>query len=180
MAEREEGDKSGSPSTMPDSVELLDLLKQAVQEVFTTMVFNFCEAVVRSGGDGPVVEVEGSDGGRERIAVDCEALVDFHGELDGSVVLRCSTEGAMDIARGLLMMDEGEALEMEEVADALGECANMVTGSLKTKGLDPHGEFLMGTPRVMDSPGERAGHHRGSLAYRLTQGLISVEIWIAD
>jgi len=165
---------------VPDADGLLELLKESVQEVFTTMVFNFCEAAVRDSSDEGELVVENGSGETERVRVDTEAAVDFSGEINGAVVLRCTADGAMDIARGLLMMDAGDALEMEEVADALGECANMMAGSLKTKGLDPHGDFHISVPRVSGPESERDGTQRGSLAYRLEQGLISVEIRMDD
>ena len=165
---------------LPGKSELLDVLKESVQEVFTSMVFTFQEATVRkvAGSEGADLELVVEDDDEEIVHIQTEARVNFKGEIDGCVVLRCCAQGAMDIARGLLMMDESEAIELEEVADALGECANMVTGSVKTKALDPLGEFHMSTPEVIQAVAEIQGDPCGTLAYRLTQGLVSLEIWV--
>lgn len=163
-----------------EAAHLLDVLKESVSEVFNSLVFTFEEAAVKTveEPEGRRVEVTCETNGTEALHVETEARVDFEGLVNGCVVLRCSAEGAFDIARGLLMMDESEALEVEEVADALGECANMVTGSLKTKALDPKGEFHMSTPTVSNEPRVPVGDPSGSLAYRLSQGLVAVEIWV--
>lgn len=165
---------------IPGKSELLDVLKESVQEVFTSMVFTFQEATVRQvlGSDGADLEVIGGAEKEELVHIQTEARVSFKGEIDGCVVLRCCAQGAMDIARGLLMMDESEAIELEEVADALGECANMVTGTVKTKALDPLGDFHMSTPEVIQSVAAIQGDQCGTLAYRLTQGIVSLEIWV--
>jgi CheY-specific phosphatase CheX len=92
------------------------------------------------------------------------------------VVLRCSVDSADSIARGLLMMDDSEVLELAAVTDALGECANMLAGSLKTKALDPVGSFQLGLPDFSDpGPGEEM---EGALVYRVAQGVMSVEVWL--
>lgn len=167
-------------SCLPEGVDLVEILKDSVQEVFTMMVSNFHETAVVSPETENEVQVRDDSGKPERVSLDTEASVEFHGEINGCVALRCSAAGAMDIARGFLMTDDGETLEVEEVTDALAECANMVTGVLKTKGLDPHGEFEMGLPQVSQPTADHSGEHRGILAYRLAEGLISVEIWIED
>lgn len=166
--------------------ELLGALQDAMQDVFTTMVFTICEAAVHRASDADPrerqagIEVESTDGEAVFAHFDIDAEVEFHGDLEGWVVLRCSAEGAMDIARGLLMLEEGEALDVAEAADAIGECANMVTGVVKTKMLDPRGEFTIGCPKINISEGGRSGVRAGTLAYRLSRGVVAVEIWLAD
>jgi CheY-specific phosphatase CheX len=170
-------------SQTPTDMDLVEVLKDAVQEVFCMMVSNFCETTIVSEPEDGALGVEGEFGTPERVEITREASVKFHGgdgEIEGSVLLRCSTEGALDIARGFLMTDEGAALEVEEINDALGECANMVTGVVKTQALDPRGSFEMGIPEVSEHSRARQGEHLGSLAYRLTEGMISVEVWVKD
>lgn len=105
-----------------------------------------------------------------------QVSIGFEGDASGRVVLRCSVETADCIARGLLLVDESEALELEAVTDALGECANMLAGSLKTKALDPVGSFQLGLPDFSDP--RPSGAMEGVLVYRVAQGLMSVEVWL--
>ncbi len=86
----------------------------------------------------------------------------------------------MDIARGLLMVGEGESLDLEDVIDALGECANMVSGALKCKALDPFGEYTLGTPRIDNNITHDLPEHAGSLVYRLSQGAAAIAVWLSD
>ncbi len=144
------------------------------------MVSTLQEATVRRQIGLDSIEIEGEDGAPQQLCMDIEATVEFQGTLVGAVVLRCTTEGAQDIARSFLMLEEGDPLEEDEMADALGECANMVAGTLKTKGLDPHGEFQLGIPQLKKNETPPVGRHRGVLAYRLTQGVIALEIWLDD
>ena len=177
--------KGDGPLVLRDE-ELLSALQDAMQEVFTTMVFTICESAVhdmegrdpRSRDQG--IAVEGPEGDKVFTRFDIDAEVDFTGELDGWVILRCSAEGAMDIARGLLMLEEGEALDVAEAADAIGECANMVTGVVKTKMLDPAGQFEISCPKININDPAKVGTRTETLAYKLAHGVVAVEIWIAD
>ena len=69
-------------------------------------------------------------------------------------------------------------VELEEIKDAIGECANMVGGLLKSKALDPHGQYSLAVPvvetRVDRDELERLGH----LVYQLSEGRMAVEIWL--
>ena len=166
--------------------QLLAALQDAMQEVFTTMVFTICESAVHKADDADPrrredgIAVAGPDGDAVYTKFDIDAEVEFRGDLNGWVVLRCSAQGAMDIARGLLMLEEGDALDVAEAADAIGECANMVTGVVKTKMLDPQGDFEIGCPKINLDQGERPAVRAGTLAYHLERGVVAVEIWIYE
>ena len=154
---------------------LVDVLKDSVEEVFASFVLMFRTVSIESGmnitGDGP-----GEPPTDE--SVHTEAIVHFTGDQAGAVVLRCSTQGALVISRALLMLREDDEREEEEIADALGECANMVTGVLKTKALDPVGSFHLGLPEIRPavSSAEHADHSQ--LIYELSGGLFKAEIWL--
>lgn len=151
--------------------ELLVHLEAAVDNVFTTMLSTVCELVESNSGAAVAVD-------DARLAnVSIEAIVEFEGPAVGAVVLRCSPEGAADIARGLLMLGAGDTIELSEVHDALGECANMVTGALKTSALDPHGAFRLAVPRIDTQVSVQHPHQAGRLVYELAQGSAAVEIW---
>ena len=161
-------DSKPDSSTLPSRDDLLATLKEAIDAVFSSMFISIRE---ESSGSGRMPSTDPT--------VDIEVSVDFTGALNGCVVLRCSGQGAEDIARGLLMMEEGDVLELEDVKDALGECGNMVTGHVKSKALDPISNFAMGIPLVR-GPGEGLTEPRneGSLVYKLTRGVMSAELWV--
>jgi len=160
-----------STQAVPEDAQLLAALERAVDEVFTSMVCAF-EALAENGS--PVGSVTRA-GARE--CFDREAVVEFRGAISGQVVLRCTAAGAHDIARGLLMLDGETALAIDEVNDALKECANMVTGRVKTQVLDPLGAFELSIPFMQDAGAHCDGPACGSLIYRLQEGLLSVELW---
>lgn len=165
-----EGARAGSLVRCDE--ELLAHLEQAVDEVFGTMLSNVCELVgcTRTPADGKP----------EAHNFALEAVVGFSGPAKGAVILRCTHEGAYDIARGLLMLGAGDTVEIAEVRDALGECANMVTGALKTRALDPHGDFRISLPRIDTKVDVGMPVACGQIVYRLAQGCAAVEIWIDD
>jgi CheY-specific phosphatase CheX len=159
-------------SGLPSQEELVQILASSVEEVFDAMFINISAGL---NADDQAQPDPNSPGCQAEHGVDFEVVVCFTGALDGAVVLRCSNQGAEDIARGLLMMEEGD-LELDEVKDALGECANMVTGSLKAKALDPVSDFKMGTPEVFESGLE--SRLNSNMIFQLTNGVMSAELWI--
>ena len=168
---------SNEVSNLPSEDELLETLRECVQEVFAMMMATIDEAVVHSSDEKSVAE--NAAGEIETEATDVEAVVSFHGQIDGFVVLRCTALGAVDVARTLLMMEDGETLQLEEITDALGECVNMIAGSLKTKALDPVADFQLGLPTAARVPKNEAEYRCGSLAYKLSEGLFAAELWLA-
>lgn len=165
-----EGARAGTLAQCDD--ELLAHLERAVDEVFGTMLSHVVELV------GPTRAAADERGLAPNFAL--EAVVGFSGPAKGAVILRCTHEGAYDIARGLLMLGAGDTVEIAEVRDALGECANMVTGALKTRALDPHGEFRISLPTIDTKVDSGMPVACGRLVYRLAQGCAAVEIWIED
>ena len=107
------------------------------------------------------------------------ARVAFRGPRSGAVLLHCSRQGAEEIARGLLRLERGESLARAEVEDALGECANLIAGSLKTRVLEDCGVFALDLPAVRSV---RAGADESGpeLVFRTGDGWAAVSIWTAD
>jgi len=159
---------------------LMKTLQSCVDEVFSMMVSSFKEAAVKSVEVVPPRDETKirfrEDKATEAVDVDKQVSIGFEGDASGRVVLRCSVDSADSIARGLLMMDDSEVLELAAVTDALGECANMLAGSLKTKALDPVGSFHLGLPDFSDP--RPNGEMEGALVYRVAQGVMSVEVWL--
>jgi CheY-specific phosphatase CheX len=160
-------------------VELLEHLEIAVRDVFTTMCPAMSE-LVASAERVSAADVALPPSNVSPVSnVSIEAVVEFSGAATGAVVLRCTPEAAADITRGLLMLGAGETVELAEVRDALGECANMVTGALKTRAFDPHGTFRLSVPKLdtlVDLPESR---RCGRLVFQVSEGSAAIEIWLA-
>ncbi len=176
--------ESAAPSAagaLPSDAELLGHLERAVDEVFATMI-GTCERRARVDGGELIERSNGAelelllDGGA-LLRVDREAVVEFRGALDGRVAIRANAACATAIARGLLMSDEQDSLALEDVNDALKECANMLTGWLKSKALDPLGAFSMSAPFIKDAPRELVGAPAGTLVYSTRGGEFAIELW---
>jgi CheY-specific phosphatase CheX len=168
-------DLSGAGGSLPAVAEdeLLAALRSAMQSVFETMVD------LQAAGRGlvPVSDLDPALGA----TLELGAEVAFSGPVNGWILLRSSAEGARDIARGLLTLDEDCEVAADDAADALGECANMVTGMVKTSMLDPRGHATISCPLLhVGAPAQRSAHQAGSLAYRLTKGLVAAELWLAS
>jgi CheY-specific phosphatase CheX len=156
--------------------EILDHVKDAVEDVFTTML-DTVAVLVEQGGCKHDNAAKVED---DFLEVDIEALVEFHGAIAGSVILRASTRGAADITRKLLMMEADETADLEDIKDAMGECANMVTGALKTRAFDPSGNFTLTVPVVNSKVRVEHQYPAGALTYKLSDGDVAVEVWLSE
>ncbi len=159
--------------------KILDHVKCSVEEVFETMLNTVAVLVDRGECEhtNDAIQAE-EDAFTAPVAI--EALVSFHGSINGSVILRASTRGAADITRRMLMMDEDEIAEIEEIRDAMGECANMVTGALKTRALDPAGCFELTIPVIDTKVNVEYENPAGRLAFKLADGGVAVEVWLEE
>jgi CheY-specific phosphatase CheX len=175
----------GSPKPAMNKLNherLLVTLKTCVDDVFALMVSSFNNATMRAlefahPRDESNIRFHENGSEPQSAAVHKQVVIGFDGDAKGHVVLRCSLETANSITRGLLMMDESEELELSAINDALGECANMLAGSLKTKALDPVGNFQLGLPDFGEPKPE--GEMEGGLVYKVAEGVMSVEVWLS-
>ncbi len=182
MAERSEPLAQSAP-TLPSDRELVDHLERAVAEVFATMIGE-CERIARLDGALPGeatreegrVELDLHAGASAAMSVEREAVVEFRGPLDGRLSLRTGEQCASAIARGLLMSAPDDPLAREDVEDALKECANMLTGWIKSQALDPVGSFSMSVPFIGAGQRELVGPPLGALVYRTSGGLFALEL----
>ncbi|MBK7641982.1 MAG: chemotaxis protein CheX [Planctomycetes bacterium] len=158
--------------------EMVAHLQSAVEDVFQTMLNTMITLIDAGCAEGAPRAALPSGG--EPARVQFEAVVPFSGPRNGAVVLQCTAEGAMDIARGLLMLEAGCSVPLEEVQDAIGECANMVSGSLKTRALDPYGVFHLGVPQFGTSSADASRRSAGQLAFRMSEGCAAVEVWMEE
>lgn len=158
------------------SEELLGHLQASVEDVFQTML-NTLVTVVEPASGEPRAALPAT---LEPERVHVEAKVEISGPQNGALLLQCSAEGAMDIARGLLMLEAGTTVSLDEVKDAIGECANLVTGALKTRAFDPHGTFRLGVPQIATRSTRDRQPDVGQLVFRMSEGCVSVEIWLDE
>lgn len=151
--------------------KILDQMHESVEEVFVTMLSTVAVLIEGDSVEGSVDETD---------KVDIEAVCEFTGDPSGAIVLRATTAVATGLARRLLMMEQDDLVGLEEVEDALGECANMVAGSLKTRALDPVGEYELGTPVIATKIHTEHPHRFGRQVFELSEGSIAVEIWLSE
>ncbi len=168
-------DSRVDPVTGLSSADLLEILHESADEVFSTMI-GLVGVLLDQTLEGESISL--TESSAEEIVY--EAVVGFSGLRTGAVILKAGHGGALDIARGLLMLAEDEEVEAEEIEDALGECANMLSGSLKRKALDPTGGFHLGTPQIGQTVAVEHDTQLGGLVYELSQGCISVEVWMDE
>ena len=104
---------------MIEQLCLNDTVLAAVEEVFSTMIF---------------MEVkESAEQQREIEGDNILGLITFKGDLEGCLGIHCHLSCAKAIAQNMLGMDESEELAKAEICDSIGEVANMVMGSVKTR-----------------------------------------------
>ncbi len=77
------------------------------------------------------------------------AVVSITGAWQGHVIIECSARAARMVAAALLALPEDEASE-DDVADAVGELANMIGGNVKSLVASPSALSL---PHVVTQPG---------------------------
>ncbi len=155
----------------PRRSEIVGALKASVNDVFSSVMISFKEAV-RTQAPGSATSPPS-----DAMELHSCTSIKIEGELEATVILRCDASGASDIAHDLLMLGPDETLAVDEIDDALGECANLIVGKVKTDLLDPIGTFRLGLPQKIDTtlpqPWKPAGHQ----LYRLKEGVISIELW---
>ena len=101
------------------SVDYADLLIASTCEVFETM--SFLEVTPLS----PVTQTG------EIVGVSVSAMISLAGEISGVLFIHCADDFARECAEQI--SGEGEAVSPAQLADTVGELANMVAGSLKRK-----------------------------------------------
>jgi chemotaxis protein CheX len=109
----------------------LPILELAVEEVFEIMV-------------GSRVKPAGQSAARPN--GEFTAMVGLAGSLCGVLTVRCDAEAARQIAKSML----GDTADSEQqVADALGEICNMITGNFKNKLAGTDERCLLSVPTVI-------------------------------
>jgi chemotaxis protein CheX len=104
---------------MLEQLTLQDTVLDAAREVFETMIFMDIET---SSDACPSITGESLLGS-----------ITFKGDLEGCLAVCVSQSCADRIAKNMLGMEADESLTIEEACDAIGEVANMVMGSIKSR-----------------------------------------------
>jgi len=123
---------------------MLAVARESAREAFETMAF----MPVECGEDKPVTD--------EFPVGALSSTVGLSGDgVCGAVSLIFSNEMAAGVFRSMMMMEDGAAVNMHEVRDAIGELGNMVAGGAKARLQDKGVDLVIGLPTVVE--GEK--HH---------------------
>lgn len=120
---------------MVDEACLNEALLAGAAEVFETMIF----MDIRQS-----VEQEQHPKGDTFLG-----SITFKGDMEGCLGICCSVSCAKAIARNMLGMTEADELGEAEIADAMGEVANMVMGSFKSRAQKTVGNLNVSIPTVV-------------------------------
>ncbi len=112
-----------------------EIVLDAAKEVFETMIF---------------MEIEPSD----QASIDESALsmlgtITFNGDIEGCMAISLSWPCGQTIARNMLAMESNAEVSRQEVCDAVGEVANMVMGSIKSRLQDIYSNIAVSIPTVV-------------------------------
>ena len=111
------------------------ILLESAKEVFETMIFMDIEKCAEDKQDIDGWALLGS--------------ITFTGTLEGCLAICCGTSCAEAISMNMLGLDTTENVGEEEICDAMGEIANMVMGSVKSRLLDSVGNLEVSIPSVV-------------------------------
>ena len=111
------------------------ILLDSAKEVFETMVFMDVTKVEEPNQNDP-----------EGLAL--LGSITFKGDLEGCMAICCSVPCANAIAMNMLGIEATEELTEGDTCDALGEIANMVMGSVKSRLLETVGNLEVSIPSV--------------------------------
>ena len=132
---------------MVTTVSLKDVLLDGAREVFETMVFMALAQADPEDADLSNVTLLGS--------------ITFKGDMEGCLGVCCDETCARTIAANMLGMD-GDEVGEEDVSDAMGEIANMVMGSVKSRIQDDVGAIEVSIPSVVQGRELKKTHGEGT------------------
>lgn len=120
---------------MIQDVCFTDTLLEAAKEVFETMIFMDLQ---------PCGEVDQPIEGEALMAT-----ITFSNSLEGCLAICAGKDCAEAIAVNMLGLESAGELSNEEVTDAIGEVANMVMGSVKSRLTDVYEDIQVSIPSVV-------------------------------
>ena len=144
---------------MIDQICFNEIIIESAKEVFETMIFMDLTETTE-----PDQNIEGES---------LLSSITFKGDLEGCLTICCSTPCAQTIAANMLGIDTDEEISEEDTCDAIGEIANMVMGSIKSRLLEVIGNLEVSIPSVVS--GRELKNNLGD-----GTGNISVKVNIED
>lgn len=133
---------------MMTTVSMRDTLLEAARDVFETMAFMALEETQEEVSCAAGESLLGS--------------ITFKGNLEGCLSVCCAIPCAQAIAANMLGMENPEGLSQTDVQDAVGEIANMVLGSLKSRIQEQVGVLEVSIPSVVQGRQLRSGLGEGA------------------
>ena len=120
---------------MIDQICFNKALLEGAKEVFETMIF---------------MAIEESSELDQQIRDDALlGSITFKGDLEGCLAICCDVSCAKTIAANMLGTDSDEEISSEQINDAIGEVANMVMGSVKSRLYDNYSNIDVSIPSVV-------------------------------
>jgi len=148
---------------MVTDICIKDVLLDSAKEVFEAMVFM------------PLEEAEGQTLDPTQFTL--LGGITFTGDIEGGLNICCSITCSRVIAANMLCADSPEAVSDEDVSDAIGEIANMVLGSVKTRLQDNLKNMQISIPTVVQGrellSRRNDGMTRVTVAVKLAQEYIA-------
>lgn len=120
---------------MIEQICMSDALLDGAKEVFETMIFMEMEQTAEEMPDIDSNSILGS--------------ITFKGNIEGMLSIYCSADCAKSIAANMLGMDIDDGISQDDINDAIGEVANMVMGSLKSRIQDTIPNIDVSIPSVV-------------------------------
>lgn len=120
---------------MIDELNVSTTLLESAREVFETMIF---------------MNISEDSSGGERIQGDTYlGTITFKGDIEGCLGVTFEEGCAKAVAANMLCLEPDAEVSEEDLADAVGEVANMVMGSVKTRLQDEIGAIEISIPSVI-------------------------------
>jgi chemotaxis protein CheX len=120
---------------MLSKTSLEGCLLDSVKEVFETMIF---------------MDIEPSDESEHILEGPAfMGLISFSGDVEGCLGVCCTSPCAATIAANMLGSEPGSQTSEQDMKDAIGEVANMILGSFKTRAESEMGNLQVSVPTVI-------------------------------
>ncbi len=120
---------------MIDQISMSETLLDAAKEVFETMIF--------------MKVTEKEDQETEIVGDTYLGTITFKGEMEGCLGVTLEEAAAKAVAANMLGLEPDEEVSEEDLADAVGEVANMVMGGVKSRMQDKIGSLEISVPTVI-------------------------------
>ncbi|MEJ5260274.1 MAG: chemotaxis protein CheX [Anaerohalosphaeraceae bacterium] len=112
-----------------------EIVLDAAKEVFETMIFMEIEPSAQASIDESALSLLGT--------------ITFKGDIEGCMGINLSWPCGQTIARNMLALEPDAEVSQQEVCDAVGEVANMVMGSIKSRLQDMYPDIAVSIPTVV-------------------------------